>query len=443
MGLPLTTTRDQPATQGIHYQLLIAGYVLAVILFNRDPALTVIPKFIGPVVGFAFLVLVLGYGRKIHVPMAYRIWAVWFFVAIASTLLADEVRLTRLITLAQLAGIGLIITNFLIWNHGTRFYRIALVAGTVLSSLWILSDPSQFGDPSASGAAGRISGTIGNANAHGMLLSVAMILSLAAALSARRLVFKASMWALVIWFFTMLLQTGSRKAMLGGVIIGGGVVLALYLYQKWVSREGSFALSFGASLLMVPVVFGALASSEYWYRVERALEPGDVGLTADGSVNERVWMMRRAIELWSDHPILGMGIDSFRSAQDADHFFATSVGGYSHSNYFELLVGTGLVGVLLYASIYFLLLSKLFSLRTLLQHSRFFVRYAVVSAMLLLVLIYDFAAVSYYGKLFWLLLPFIVAEVHLMEQERLRYKQKGQPVHVAGGRASGFPDRAG
>jgi O-antigen ligase len=440
MGSPINKTRAQPATLGIQYQLLIAGYVIAVILFNRDPTLTVIPKVLGPVVGFAFLVLVLGYGRKIYVPMAYRLWAVWFFVAVTSTLLADEVRLTRLLTLAQLAGIGFIITNFLIWNHGTRFYRVALIVGTILSSLWVLSDPSQFGDPSASGSAGRIAGTIGNANAHGMLLSVAMTLAIVGALSVRRLTLRVSMWALAAWFFAMMLQTGSRKAMLGGVIIGGGVILASYLYHKWVSREGSFALSLGASVLLVLVTLAALVSSSFWYRVERALEPGQGDLTADGSLNTRIWMMRRAIELWSEQPILGMGVDSFRFAGDADHFFATSVGAYSHSNYFELLVGTGVLGLFFYVSIYIVLLAKIYSLRPLLQNSRFFARYVVALVVIVLVSVYDFAAVSYYGKLFWLLLPFVIAEVHLMDQERLRYRQNHWHMRVSDRRAASFPD---
>jgi O-antigen ligase len=419
MGSPLDTTSNQTGTLPLHQQLLIGGYVVAVILFNTDPALTVIPKVIAPVVGFVFLVLVLGYGRKIHVPMAYRIWAVWFFVAIISTLLADELRLGRLITLAQLAGIGLIITNFLVWSRDTRFYRLALLAGATLSILWIFADPGGF-----SRADGRLEGTIGNANAHGMLMSVVMITAIAAALSKKPLLVRVSMSALALLFFTTLLQTGSRKAMLGGVLIGGGILLFLYLYHKWRCRDGTFGISLSASLLIIPAVLAAVIASDFWRRVEQALEPGEDGLTADSSLNTRIWMIRRAIELWGDQPVIGHGIGGFARAPEADHLFAMSIASYSHSNYAELLVATGLVGLLLYVLIYALLGTKLVALRKLLGHREFFERYSSLVAILALIVIYDVAAVSYYGKLFWLVLPWLIAEVHLLETEQRALQMK-------------------
>jgi O-antigen ligase len=235
-------------------------------------------------------------------------------------------------------------------------------------------------------------------------------------------------WAIAVWFFAMMLQTGSRKAMLGGVVVGGGTVLLIFLYQRWRFRDGSFGPSLAASLLIVPAVLTAVITSDFWHRVERALEPGEGELTADNSLNLRIWLLRRAIDLWSEKPILGHGLRGFARALEADHLFAMPIGLATHSNYIDILVHTGLLGLLLYLSIYALLGAKLFALRGLLSYPRYFERYAPVTAILALIAVYDVAAISYYSKLLWLVLPWLIAEIQLLETDRRKFQVENMGV---------------
>jgi O-antigen ligase len=423
MASVTTSGLTQPARVGVTYQLLISAYVVAIILFNREGGfLLAIPKIIALLIALAFIVSVIGQRRKIYVPMTYGIWALWFLVAITSTLLADDVRLGRIVTLTQLAGIGFMITHFLIWNRNTGFYVLALIGGVAASSMWILVQPEAFI------VLGHLSGTIGNANAHGVLISVGMIFSLVIALGVRRWIAKVGSFLLASWFFVQILQTGSRQAILGGIVIGGGAVGAAYLYRNWCAGDGSFTKSLLLALAAAPVAVVGLITSEFWFRLESAQEALQADPAADGSVAERMFMIRRGIEMWADRPMLGTGLDSFRFGAEADHLFASAIGAYAHNNYIEILVGTGLIGLFLYLFIYLLWLSKLFILRSALRHKESFVPYVLVLSVVFLVIATDFTRVSHYEKLFWLLLPWIVAELHLLETGRTR------PTVVGGGR---------
>jgi O-antigen ligase len=417
-------TADRQAGVGIHHQLLIAAYVIAIILFNREGGLLLaIPKILAPLIAFAFLIQILGYRCKIHIPMTYRIWALWFVVAITSTLLSDDVRLSRIITIAQLALLGFFITNFLIWNRDTRFYIIALIAGVTASVLWIHLDPA------AVTQGGRVRGTIGNANAHGVLLSVGLVLSVVMGLGAKHWFPKLSLLALAVWLFIAILRTGSRQAIIGGVVVGGCVVLGVYLYRSWFAKDGSFARLLLISAAALPVVVTSIITSEFWYRIDRAATALGGDIASDNSLRERLWMIQRGVELWADRPIIGHGMQAFSSAAEADHVFASSIGGYAHNNYIELLVATGLLGLLIYVSIYVYWLGKLYFLRHSLMRRELFGPYAIVVAVVVITILADVARVSHYEKLFWLLLPWVAAELYLLEN-KIRLKSDFKPRSV-------------
>ena len=60
----------------------------------------------------------------------------------------------------------------------------------------------------------------------------------------------------------------------------------------------------------------------------------------DGSAQTRIRMIEKAYEIFKEHPILGMGLNTF--AQSA------GFGAYAHNNYMELLANLGLSGCLIY-----------------------------------------------------------------------------------------------
>lgn len=101
----------------------------------------------------------------------------------------------------------------------------------------------------------------------------------------------------------------------------------------------------------------------------------------DASSLARQELFRQAIEYWKNSPIIGNGIDSFKTM--------SSYGVYAHNNYGELLCDLGVVGLIAYCSIYIYILNKLFKLRTKSVKKWFWIGVIVCLA------IYDVGAVTY------------------------------------------------
>ncbi|MEZ5563464.1 MAG: O-antigen ligase family protein [Gammaproteobacteria bacterium] len=399
-----------PSRLGISFQLLVALYIGAVILLSYRANLTIAAKALGAILGASFLFIAMSSSKKIVIPATYKVWAIWFALATVSCLFAESssLALYRAQTLAQVAVVGFIATNFMIWHRSTQFYVLALIGSALLSSAMVTLNPAPFTDFD-----GRVYGTLGNANTFGFILSATLVMSLVSAITSRAIILKLAFLAATATLFIMLLQTGSRKAMLGGVLLGGGMVCAAYLYRSSKVSKKSLVGAVMAVATIVPIGIIYLMNSNFWFRIERAMGIFDGGTTnADTSVQGRLWLSERALDIAARNPILGIGLDNFRVADGGG--IGKQIGTYSHNNYLEVLVSTGAVGFLIYFYIYWILLKQLFLLRSCLRSNEYFGRYTMALVVTISIVAMDTAMVSYYDKVFWLLLPWLVAELHLL-----------------------------
>lgn len=411
---PESSERNLPRNRlGAIYQLLTAIYIGTVVLLSYRENLTLAAKAAGVILGLSFVFMAVT-SKKIVIPAIYKIWLAWFALAFTSCLVAEDPQLAlyRAQTLAQVVVVGFIVTNFMIWHRSTMFYIVALVGSTLLSSVVVFVNPAPFTDFD-----GRVYGTLGNANTFGFILSVTLVLTLVNAITSRRLVFKAVFLAAATMIFIMLLQTGSRKAMIGGVLLGGGLVCAAYLYRSIKIGGKSFIGAVIAIGAIIPISITYLMNSEFWFRINRAMAFFDGGIAStDTSVQGRLWLSERAIDLAVHNPILGIGLDNFRLADGGG--IGRHIGTYSHSNYLEVLVSTGAVGFVVYFYMYWMLVKQLFAMRSFLRSKEYFGRYTMALVVSISIIAMDTAMVSYYDKVFWLVFPWLVAELHLLSEGR-------------------------
>jgi len=114
------------------------------------------------------------------------------------------------------------------------------------------------------------------------------------------------------------------------------------------------------------------------------------GHDMEKSTLERKEYIERGLEMFSNHPFGGIGIDTFR------YYY----GGYSHNNFVELLLGVGLTGEILYYSVFIFLFIKIY-------HIGLFNLKLYLAAITGAILLIDMASVSYYDKLILLMLIYI------------------------------------
>jgi O-antigen ligase len=163
---------------------------------------------------------------------------------------------------------------------------------------------------------------------------------------------RVALGALVIAWGGIVLLAGSRGSLLG--VVGGGVVL-LALY-------GSVATRYSVPLVIALLIaVGALQLVAPEFGRAFLIEGTDTSQAAQDSTAQldRPFLIQRGIELGMRSPIWGVGFTASDQVFNEDHPYLISQGIYisgSHNSYTRLFVDLGVVGLLVAAPIFVIIL---------------------------------------------------------------------------------------
>jgi len=141
----------------------------------------------------------------------------------------------------------------------------------------------------------------------------------------------------------------------------------------------------------------------FYYRIENIIHLVGGDNVQDGSIEDRVGMFETGIRLWSQKPLLGWGFDSFR--------YVSGYGTYSHNNYIEILVNTGIIGFIIYHIFYInniIICIKKYLINNIEDRKK---QLMLSLIGMLLLLLWSFGAVSYTSKITWLWTGFILGVI--------------------------------
>jgi len=392
--------------------ILLSLYTVSLINFSYQEGLTVYSKIIGLGIVAYFLIRIVRERAIPTLPVEYGLWLAWFLWALITSINATNVDLAfaKIFTLLQLIVLSVAIYSILLSLNTTRPFWFALIAAALIACGVTLANPEKFIDWS-----GRISGPLGNANIFGVVLTSSLAAALAYTATTKSFAPRIAFLAVSIFLFYMIAETGSRKSMLGSILIII-IVSAVVLNHIRKANTMKFLLASVAGLVLVIGGITYLASSQHVDRLERAVSAvaaGDMS-KADGSLQHRARFYELAVEQTAKHPVLGIGLDNF---QGIDLGFFRSPETYSHSNYLEIMVSTGIPGLVLYCSIYAVLLIKLYSLRSCVFRNNMLGPFAICASIVPMVAAFDFAMVSYYEKVSWLILSAVIAQLEILRQK--------------------------
>ena len=264
----------------------------------------------------------------------------------------------------------------------------------------------------------RLTGTAGNANELGYVLVVAMIFLLYAMFSARGLPVKlasAALAAVPVYFIPL---TGSKQAIITMV-----AAAALYMYLKLDFRNAATTMrSVFVVASFAVAIWAALSyfeSTPPFVRFADFMDSATSGEldksgTTGESTRDRYLFYVNGLDIALRHPALGVGLDNFRVALSRYPGFLAAP--YAHSNYIELLTGTGYIGFILYFSIYLVLARRLLRLRKQPMTAPGRQLYHACIVLLCTIVLSDFAMVSYYDKIAWIVLSSVIASTLLLER---------------------------
>jgi O-antigen ligase len=205
--------------------------------------------------------------------------------------------------------------------------------------------------------------------------------------------------AAIIMFAVLMM--GTKKGLL---IFGIGVIFC-YLYKS---------KNFGSSLLRIVVICIAIGFAYYFLlnnyflyevigkRIE-LMFGGLTGTATDASTRDRMLYIKDALEVFRQHEVFGVGLDGYRYVNSYSN-------AYSHNNYSEILADLGIIGFVIYYSMYVKLLSKAIQLLN---------KNILPLSIIIILMIIDYSSVSYSSELkgIWFALLLAFSKLQHVEED--------------------------
>lgn len=185
------------------------------------------------------------------------------------------------------------------------------------------------------------------------------------------------LYFLLILFVLIAMMTGSRKSFL---LIILGISSVIMLENK---KKKTLVLNLILIALLSIGLYYVVMNSPLLYNVigQRLEGLGLFSNEMNASTSTRMTMIKEGLNFIKERPFLGYGLENYR--------VLSKYGTYSHNNYIEIAVTSGVIGLLIYYSLpIFLLLS---SFKKNLKNKN----YAIITVLVGMVLIMDFGMVSY------------------------------------------------
>jgi O-antigen ligase len=268
-------------------------------------------------------------------------------------------------------------------------------------------------------AYGRLTGSLFNPNSLAAEVVAAMVLAAFLMLATRRLSLKIMLLGLIGLFSVVLAQTQSRSGVLA---LGAAAVTALVVAGPLRSRVTAMVLIAG-SLALGYYVFAAPPQLR-----ERVASIGS-GTSEVSAGRTDVWQI--AIRMSNDHPVAGVGLGAFPSAElryvagNVNLIDIRAIREHQlvvHNTYLELLAELGVVGLLVFCAALWVTVGRMIA--TLLHHARdggmtLLLARAVVTATVAVLTSQIFNS-GQYDKQLWLLLGMSTGAATLLGAARSR-----------------------
>jgi len=338
---------------------------------------------------------------RLHVPMPIILFISFFYILTISTVLHAE-EYQHLFRVFQIIILAFIIVNIISHTRNITPIVMGTIIGTLILNyqVWLFLGKTFIID-STEGS--RMASDFINSNLYSMMLCAGVLINIYCLLSIKYSKVKKEkletvglkfFFILMTFFYSYLIitLTGSKKGSLALLII-----FTLYGVYSWKNSSIFIRILYSFSLLIVlSNAANFIKDTIAFTRLEKMLI-----MFSNNSIkaDERTQMMHDAIALWSEKPLLGWGINQFRSISGWDT--------YSHNNYVEILVNNGLIGLIVYYSVFLsIIIIIIKQYKNSVGNEKYKVFWCFI--VIIVLLFWDIGLVSYYSKLNWLIISMVM-----------------------------------
>jgi len=223
----------------------------------------------------------------------------------------------------------------------------------------------------------------------------------------------------IILFLYVIILTGSRKSFLAAVaLIVFWLLVVLPNSLRNVSTTRKFAI---VSILLITCVIAYFVAAPLindavlFARLDTLFTEGDeirAGLIAEG------------FQFFSENPIFGIGYDQYRELSSSKT--------YSHSTYAEVFSCTGLVGAILYFSVYLIIFYKLLKIIIIKKESETSQRALKVLSLMVVLVFLAIGVIHYYSLnsmvMFGIIVAFCNLALKAKKEQENEYKESAKVI---------------
>lgn len=183
----------------------------------------------------------------------------------------------------------------------------------------------------------------------------------------------------LIFFIFIIIICGSKQGMIAFIM---GVLLTIYLKGNLQKKFSTIIIA----IITVVVIWELLMNVPQLYEIIGHRFEGLLGTMnatiEDRSTLNRNNLLKQAFEVWTSHPLFGVGFNNFPVVQTVQSGYY-----YAHNNYLELLADLGIVGFVCFYMNYFRILRKKINKTSTLQ--------VFMKSIFYMIVFTDLAVVSY------------------------------------------------
>ena len=408
------------ARPGVSVATVFVGiFIVLVVVFMAQPYVNYVVKGFGGVLAGVYILYALRDRLRPSPEMIlYLVWVGWSLAAIFAAPSAQLFWL-KWSTIFQI-WILLVIMSGLINTQRALSHSL----GWFLAAALIVGGYSYVtGDYKRVLVEGeRVSGLALGANGFGWTMLLATV---AAAYfwmlpSRARKIKRLMLLALMVGMAAATVLSGSRKAILG---LGAFYLIwPLFCYRKDMWRRPALM-----ALVMVGLAVGGVMMVRFVYRTPVADRFREAWATVIGSqvqlqggTSARLRLFREARDLIVRHPIVGVGLDQFRVySRTSDQV---------HSEYGDVAVSTGLVGLAIYMTIFVVFFLRAWKIRRHVPDPVAVRTSGLILAFLVIVLLLDFGRWNFSEKDSWIVFGSLIGYSNAVWQQWKTYQAGAMPV---------------
>lgn len=383
---------------GGSWGVLLFPFIVGLMTLSRMAGLSKIVILYGVLVTGMFSVYFI-YRKLTLLPevIIYFVWVIWslsgLFIAIDKELYS-----AKLLTVIQSGFLLFLISGIISLRKNISMVMLAIIVGgliVLLSSFYT----GEFSEAGESGTRTRAAGITGNANGFAYTLMFTVYAVFYFWDRKHEIVWRITLACILALSALGIVFSGSRTGMIGflAFLLFWWVFCSRKRLQKHPIKLYLIVIAF--SFVMYRFIDYVFSSTLLGHRMQHF----------QSTSNQLRWeFYLDGLDMLMHNLIFGVGLDNFRVVSGQYT--------YSHSNYIEIASTTGIVGALLFYSIFLLVWRRLSRIKKIYKEPQCIYTIGLFKAAILTILIQSFSTVNYYSKVSWLFLAAVIGYTWSLEK---------------------------